>query len=390
MNAQILSLGVIAALGLAVPANALQAEELVAHWNFNETMGTTLEDQSSNSLDATIGPGVLLGQQGGFPETLRCASFDGNVPGTTQVPDQAPLTPLVDNLSVAAWVRPKPGGPFAIRRIFGASGAGWSCGLLANGLRFTTKGIQDFDLPFTYVESAWMHVVFVFDAAWDVTYYVDGVNLGTRAGNSPANAPSAPWVIGAFSQTIEYWHGDMDDVQVYRGSLTQAEVSSLFSNPGSTIAPAAGLSHCLGDGSGAICPCGNLGGNGEGCGNSTGQGALLEATGSVSVSADDLRLDCNKMAPGGMSVLFSGGLTLNGGNGLVFGDGLRCAGSQIRRLGIRLVDGSAAANWSSNLSAVGQWSAGDTRVFQVWYQDAAGPCSSGFNTSQAISLSFSQ
>ena len=59
------------------------------------------------------------------------------------------------------------------------------------------------------------------------------------------------------------------------------------------------------------------------------------------------------------------------------------------RLGVRTPSATGAATWGPSLGAVGGWSAGDTRYFQVWYRDpAGGPCASGFNLSNGLALSF--
>lgn len=382
---------IFAAVLLAAPAAAFQVDDLVAHWSFDENAGPTFVDLAGNGHDASIGGGVALGSPGVAASSGLAARFDGNQMGMAKVADQFPLSGLLDNFSVAAWVQAESGAPSTIRRIFGGGGSGWSCGVTGNGLRFTTKGIQDFDLPYSYPVGSWFHVAFVFDASHDVTYFIDGVQVGMRTGASPANSPNAAWLIGAFNQTIEFWHGYMDDLQVYRGTLTGSDVAFLFQNPGFTVAPGAGISYCYGDSTATSCPCGNLGAAGEGCGNSSGVGGKMSAMGSGSVSADDLQLMGSQLVPGGISVLFAGVQSLNGGNGMLFGDGLRCAGGQVQRLGVRLIDAGGNANWGPGLGNLGQWQPGDTRNFQIWYQDSGGsPCGGGFNTSQAISQTFGQ
>jgi hypothetical protein len=151
----------------------------------------------------------------------------------------------------------------------------------------------------------------------------------------------------------------------------------------------AGTSFCFGDGSGASCPCGNFGGSQQGCGNSTGQGAFAFSTGSNSVVADDLGFDAFNMVPTQPALLFSGDNAVNGGAGVPFGDGLRCAGMNVKRLGVRVPDATGFAHWGPGLAASGAWNPGDTKHFQTWYRDPSGsPCGSGFNLSHGISVFF--
>src|SRR5690606_13009520 len=106
------------------------------------------------------------------------------------------------------------------------------------------------------------------------------------------------------------------------------------------------LSFCAGDGTGTTpCPCGNTGGPGRGCANSTASGgALLSAAGSASVSAGDLVLVGSGAQPGQPGLYFQGNNAINGGNGIVNGDGLRCAGGGLRRIQIVSAGGAASAN----------------------------------------------
>lgn len=150
----------------------------------------------------------------------------------------------------------------------------------------------------------------------------------------------------------------------------------------------AGRPHCHGDGSGGFCPCGNLGATGAGCANSQGPGATAAATGTASVTQADLGFTATGLVPGQAAILFEGVQELTGG-GLLFGDGLRCAGGALRRLGVRLADAGGGASWAAATLASGPWSAGAVRQFQVWYADPfASPCGAGFNTSNALEVGF--
>ncbi len=150
-----------------------------------------------------------------------------------------------------------------------------------------------------------------------------------------------------------------------------------------------GTSFCSGDGTGTACPCGNTGAAGAGCANSASSGALLVGGGSASASADNLTFAATGLVPSQPALLFSGLNAVNGGAGNVFGDGLRCAGGSIRRLGVRIPSVAGAANWGPGLGAAGGWGAGDSRTFQVWYRDPSGsPCGNGFNLSQGVAITF--
>jgi hypothetical protein len=71
-----------------------------------------------------------------------------------------------------------------------------------------------------------------------------------------------------------------------------------------------------------------------------------------------------------------------------FGDGLRCAGGSLKRLGVITTSASGEATWPTGLSTLGAWGAGDRRFFQIWYRDSALPCGGQFNVSSGIDVIF--
>ena len=149
------------------------------------------------------------------------------------------------------------------------------------------------------------------------------------------------------------------------------------------------IPHCFGDGSGMTCPCANNGAPGGGCAHSGGFGAFLEGTGSASVTLDELVFRGTQLKPGQSALLFQGNNAVNGGLGNLFGDGLRCAGGGMIRLGVKAADVGGGAMWGPGLSGAGGWSAGQTRYFQAWYRDPVGsPCGMDFNLTNGSSVTF--
>ncbi len=157
---------------------------------------------------------------------------------------------------------------------------------------------------------------------------------------------------------------------------------------GSDLGP--GSSFCFGDDSQAACPCGNIGGEGEGCANGLGNGALLTGSGSASLSDDDLVLTTSQLTPGS-GLYFQGNNAVNGGDGNPFGDGLRCAGGSVRRIEVTFANtgNDLTTSTSVSIATQGDVSVGQTRHYQYWYRDSLGsPCSSGFNLSNAYEVTW--
>jgi hypothetical protein len=157
---------------------------------------------------------------------------------------------------------------------------------------------------------------------------------------------------------------------------------------GNTIGPCGplGTAYCFCP---TVAPCGNTDAS-AGCANTTGAGATLQASGSSSAAADDLELSAGNLLPAQPALLFVGTTSVNGGNGIVFGDGLRCAATNVVRLGTQVPDAQGGASWGPGLRAQGGWSSGDTRYFQVWYRDPAGggACGNAFNLSHGVEVGF--
>jgi hypothetical protein len=154
-------------------------------------------------------------------------------------------------------------------------------------------------------------------------------------------------------------------------------------------------SFCYGDGSVGACPCSNSGAAGHGCENSfsTG-GAQLSAAGNPSLSADTLVLTSAAERPTAFSLFIQGDVEIAP---VSFGDGLRCAGGNLRRL---YAKNAAAGSVSAPVGAEPSISArsatlGDliptmaTRIYQVYYRDpdpafCPDPPGSTFNVSNGM------
>ena len=156
------------------------------------------------------------------------------------------------------------------------------------------------------------------------------------------------------------------------------------------------LAGCFGDGSGAACPCGNAGAPGRGCENSgsTG-GALLSASGAPALSSDTLLLGVTGELPSSPTILLQGTEAVAP---TPFGDGLRCAGGQLRRLYVFAATGGGLTIPQPGDPSISARSAelgdpiplGATRHYQTYYRDPDAvfcppPAGSSWNASNALS-----
>ncbi len=172
---------------------------------------------------------------------------------------------------------------------------------------------------------------------------------------------------------------------LYTGSQSSSQPGSSYLHQLQGCPPRFDRTYCFG--TAAQCPCGNAGGYQAGCGNSNGIGGSLVAGGSGSLLADDLTLSARELMILQPALLFAGTNAPNAGLGVPFGDGLRCAGGVVRRLGVRTSSMFGNANWGPALLSQGAFAAGATARFQVWYRDPSGsPCGAGFNLTNGMAV----
>ena len=149
-----------------------------------------------------------------------------------------------------------------------------------------------------------------------------------------------------------------------------------------TSVPSVGSRYCTGDGHDPrltiACPCGNVGENGRGCASGVDPaGAALDAVGSVladaSTGTDSVQLIASGMDFDGTSLFLQASANVHGGT--VLGDGVRCVGGVLRRIGVkRNLTGAARypEPGETSLSRRGNvvLGSGATRFYQVLYRDS--------------------
>jgi len=157
---------------------------------------------------------------------------------------------------------------------------------------------------------------------------------------------------------------------------------------GATLEP--GVAYCFG----TACPCGNDDFR-AGCVTSNGQGGLLRAIGSPSVSADDLILRTTLVSPNKFGRYYMGASQIQ----VPFGNGQRCAGTGAYGAyrfpvissgsgGVFTLGPGIVQFTHDRLPEQGHILMGFTWNFQSWFRDSGGACGSSFNLSNAFSVTF--
>jgi len=96
--------------------------------------------------------------------------------------------------------------------------------------------------------------------------------------------------------------------------------------------------------------------------------------------------------PNSSALYFQGTLQQSGGAGAAFGDGKRCAGGSVVRLGTKTnaAGGSTyPGSGQPTVSVKGLVTTPGTRTYQVWYRNAAVFCTSAtFNLSNGFQITW--
>jgi hypothetical protein len=147
--------------------------------------------------------------------------------------------------------------------------------------------------------------------------------------------------------------------------------------------------YCFGDGTGTACPCANNGAAGNGCASSINPaGGNIAGSGTASLAADTLVLTGTGL-PNSTALYFQGTTQIAS----AFGDGLRCAGGSVIRLGTKTNAAGTSASPAAGDQSVSVrgavTTAGSVRNYQVWYRNAAAFCTpSTFNLTNGLSVTW--
>jgi hypothetical protein len=229
-------LGALQALGWRPPP----PPQMVAYWKFDEGEGTTVNDSAGGNN------GTIHGAEWTSGRFNNALSFDG-ADDYVEVPDDPSLRFMQSSsFTVSAWVMPvleteigyifckmRSGGQ---RSVFGYLAA-WTS-ITSEFVFGTESSWKGYVLTKTGRDSAppdrWYHVVGVYDDE-EVKIYLNGELRDRRKFDleTGSTTPDKSLVIGArsYDSTIQaFFGGKIDEVRIFDGALTDAEIWALYGN----------------------------------------------------------------------------------------------------------------------------------------------------------------
>jgi len=219
----------------------------IAHWQFDESSGTTATDSSGNNNTGTLvnGPTWIPGRIG------NGLSFDG-VNDSMSVADSTSLR-LGTTMTVSTWVSVRANVADWVRLVGKGSSSDRNYGLWRE---------WDGDLLFQIYSqgaasacnfwnnlgagsstniaagSGWHHVLATYDGTTG-NMYVDGTQAYSGACTITPAASADPLTVG-YAGFHTYLNGLLDDVRLYNRALSASEISSLYSSVPSDTTPPTG------------------------------------------------------------------------------------------------------------------------------------------------------
>jgi hypothetical protein len=213
--------------------------ELIAHY----PLDGDATDLTGYGHDAAVFGATPTSDRFGTPDAAY--TFDG-VHDFIDIEMRPQLS--TDAVSITAWVKlpdpptPRPVGRWRDIVSYGEGGhvlAVQSDGAVLGGLNGTAADCE-FIGSDTVFDGNWHHVAMTRDANWTIRIYLDGISQTVTPTLAPTEADAEPhaacpvspefgnsiW-IGADPGFREYFHGSIDDVRIYTGTLTDDEVAAL-------------------------------------------------------------------------------------------------------------------------------------------------------------------
>jgi hypothetical protein len=223
----------IDAVGLAPPT---LSSGLVAHWTFDQTEGTTLNDDSGNRRVGAIA-GATFVSDGRFGGALHFSR--GTSVTVENFPDPTPSWTFSawirigaddvasDDLGVAITTEDYQKGGWEFQTYGQSSGIYWHFGYMDEPpSKYAHDECRCFDV------GRWSHATVVRDATADVlSFYIDG-HLDQSFPSPPPFIPGTPTLyMGKWAGAGRLFAGSLDDVAIYARALSAAEVAELDRAP---------------------------------------------------------------------------------------------------------------------------------------------------------------
>ncbi|MCW1891976.1 MAG: prepilin-type N-terminal cleavage/methylation domain-containing protein [Candidatus Uhrbacteria bacterium] len=214
-------------------------DDLVGRWDFDECSGTSVADSSGSGNTGSFTAAPAWSTE--TPTGQGCSMNTSGVNVT--IPDNGSLD-IPDNLTISAWLYPLavPAGNAAnpISKWTGVADANFALYVFGqtnpNSRTITyyanRGGTWSQISPYPNIKlelNQWTHVVISYESQKGGQLYIDGSAIGSRVGAGALATNGANLTIGGG------FPGYIDDVRVYRRTLSSQEVQTLYAEGGRSL-----------------------------------------------------------------------------------------------------------------------------------------------------------
>ena len=226
------------ARGVFIDADPGSSGEERGIWPMDDGSGMTVHDVSGLGNDGILSgnPTWVTGQIGGALHLDGTGDY-------ALVPDD-PSLDITGAITIAAWVRPeKQATQYLVKKATQGVTDGYELSLASSGLLFvrfnqhTSADTYRINSATSYPTdgTTWIHIAATYDGT-TMKLYVNGAQeSGDKAGPSAITSNALPLGIGAQSDGGTPLQGALDDVRLYAGALSAAEIATLAGiEPGNT------------------------------------------------------------------------------------------------------------------------------------------------------------
>jgi hypothetical protein len=217
-------------------ARALPSATLIAAYGFNEGQGTVLTDASGHGNNGTIS-GASWSGTAKFGKSL---SFNGTS-SMVSIANSSSLD-LGAGMTVEAWVLPSSLSGWRTILEKDTSGSGQSYSLFASNGSSTSGSSK----PMVWVTSggseygagsatkistgSWIHVAATFDGH-TFRFYINGNLAGSQSFTGSLDLSNNPLCIGGNPVWGQFFKGNIDEVRVYNGAISQSQIQTDMNTP---------------------------------------------------------------------------------------------------------------------------------------------------------------
>jgi hypothetical protein len=228
-------------------ASAAWSAELAGYWSFDENQGTVAKTSAVSGYDGEIhGAKWVPGKVG------SALKFNGEG-DYVEIKDTAADSPFaLTSMSISAWIKPEAYPQPSPVRVAGIAGkrlateSTYGLRLSHNGRAYFTvygpfgEGGKIADFHYTGGKdqqislNEWHYVVVTYDNT-SIKFYINGKLIQTYKETRLPGINKQSIFIGSTNGKMRYFKGIIDEVKIYKGALTDAEVAAEYRSEGKPV-----------------------------------------------------------------------------------------------------------------------------------------------------------